>query len=396
MEFYTINPKSFNREVFIEDFESAIWTERFVEAGDAKLVVPATHEMVKLLMPGTLLSLKASADIILLDTREIQDGMMTVSGKTLEAFLQYRWTQRASYKATRPRFLLYALVSMAMTQAPTLYFSNIEGLRSRIPEADPTERLVNQKWKPGPAYPTMLEIANKYKIDMSIKRTTNSDTGDHELVFTTRYGQDRSRSQAPGTFNNIVRFSPDLENLENVKELRSDVDYINWVTVYPPTIQKFPTAPSGFPGIKNLHNPSDGNLVVTMPDNNPFERRFTEVYMDDVVTAEDIAEQTSGNKDGPLWPIGYVDIVDDMMHDQAEKIFAAHRRSKVVEGEVVPGTQFEYKRDYDLGDFVDIDGNYGSPIKGRVMEYIRSQDATGERAYPTISANPDPNTMQSS
>lgn len=402
MEFYTLNYHTFNREVLIDDFESAIWTERFIEAGDAKLVVPATHEMVKLLKPGALLSLQESQEIVLLDTREIQDGMMTVSGKTLESFLQYRWVQPGIFKDARPTVILHWLVSDGISSVHTFYYSWIDNYNSRSYPGEEDEPLINKKYKRGPAYPVMLEIANKHQIGMAFKRTLSDEPNQdsnfpsyHELLFVTRYGQDRSRTQEPGTFNNIVRFSPDLENLENVKELRSDVDFINFVYVSPPTRKKFPDLPTdtandrGMPGGMSIHNPNDGNLVTTMPNSNPFERRFAEVYMDDVVTAQEIADQTNGYEDGPLWPAGCGTVVRKMMYDEAYKIFAEHKRTKMVEGEVVPGTQFEYKRDYDLGDLVDIDGDYGSPIKARVMEYVRSQDATGERAYPTISAAPD-------
>src|SRR3954452_2195219 len=136
MEFYTLNPQTFEREALVDEFESVIWTERFIAAGDIKLVLEATHERLQLLAPGTLLSLNESREIMVLDTREVNNGAITVSGKTLEAFFQYRYTDRGSYKHVTTRFLLYALVTGAQTRSGSFYYSNIPGLRVEFPTED--------------------------------------------------------------------------------------------------------------------------------------------------------------------------------------------------------------------------------------------------------------------
>lgn len=43
-----------------------------------------------------------------------------------------------------------------------------------------------------------------------------------------------------------------------------------------------------------------------------------------------------------------------------------------------------YGRDYNLGDIVRLAGDYGLDRKARVTEYIRTQDATGSKSYPTL------------
>src|SRR3954466_5083715 len=114
MEFYTLEPShQYNRATLIDQFESAIWTERFIEAGDVKIVVPATHELMRVLMPGTLLMNNKSREIMVLDTREIQNGAITVSGKSIEAFFQYRYIERAVYRSVTPRRILASLVQNA-------------------------------------------------------------------------------------------------------------------------------------------------------------------------------------------------------------------------------------------------------------------------------------------
>ena len=45
---------------------------------------------------------------------------------------------------------------------------------------------------------------------------------------------------------------------------------------------------------------------------------------------------------------------------------------------------YVYGVDYSLGDLVRLVGDYGLDQKARVTEYIRSEDASGFKAYPTL------------
>lgn len=47
---------------------------------------------------------------------------------------------------------------------------------------------------------------------------------------------------------------------------------------------------------------------------------------------------------------------------------------------------YKYGVDYNLGDIVRVVGDYGLDQKARVTEYIRSEDATGVKSYPTLTA----------
>ena len=51
----------------------------------------------------------------------------------------------------------------------------------------------------------------------------------------------------------------------------------------------------------------------------------------------------------------------------------------------MPDNQFQYGIHYNLGDVIEVEGNTGVVQSARITEYIRSQDAAGEKAYPTVS-----------
>src|SRR5919112_4153427 len=94
MILYSVSNKfngGFAREVVIDDFISAIWTERYIEAGEVEIVLPAVHQHLKLLAPGNLLGCGGSRELMLLETRSIEDGLVKATGKTIEAYLNERF-----------------------------------------------------------------------------------------------------------------------------------------------------------------------------------------------------------------------------------------------------------------------------------------------------------------
>jgi hypothetical protein len=57
-----------------------------------------------------------------------------------------------------------------------------------------------------------------------------------------------------------------------------------------------------------------------------------------------------------------------------------------VDGEVAPTNLFQYGKDYNLGDIIEVQGNTSLVDVSRVTEYIRTQTAEGEKSYPTVVA----------
>lgn len=56
---------------------------------------------------------------------------------------------------------------------------------------------------------------------------------------------------------------------------------------------------------------------------------------------------------------------------------AKHPETITFTAEVVPDLVFKYKEDYDLGDLVTIENEYGISTTARITEVLESWDATG-------------------
>jgi hypothetical protein len=98
-----------------------------------------------------------------------------------------------------------------------------------------------------------------------------------------------------------------------------------------------------------------------------------------MVFAEDITTDQVGGDAAKLL---------DILNSRAKDGLANSEYVQVVDGEIVPTAQFKYGRDYGMGDLIEIQGKSGAINRARVTEYIRSQDAEGEKAYPTVTVKP--------
>jgi hypothetical protein len=56
----------------------------------------------------------------------------------------------------------------------------------------------------------------------------------------------------------------------------------------------------------------------------------------------------------------------------------------MLDGEVVAQNQYKYGVDYNMGDVITLKGVHGAYQNARVIEYVRSEDGSGQKAYPTI------------
>lgn len=410
MEIYTINNSNlttegmFNREVVIDDFNSVVWTERFFEAGEVEIVLPAVHQHLKLLAPGKLLGCRGSRQIMLLETRSIEDGMVKATGKTIEAFFNERVIPEILMSG-KGGDILKGIVNHMQFWVQNMidiwswrWTMNVSGIDVAATDPDETGPIWTDTIPSGPVYDTLVTLGKKYKVGQSVIWTKVEGYNWHKLVYTTRQGKDLT--QGP----NFVRFSTDLENLANAKQLLSIAGSKNMAVIIPPEWvggKGYPTthplqtlgsdennqayylinasgtrytygAPS-YPAWKwNMDNQSDEEY------NRFFGERYIIVDCTDL-TKDKLKGSSDREKETDMFEI---------MDNRQRKALREHKKIKIIDGEVTPGS-FVYKQDYDLGDLVQIEGDFGDPIDGVITEFVRSQDETGERSYPTVSTDAD-------
>lgn len=372
MELYTLNPSTFIPMKLVDGFISAIWTERYFKCGDVQLIVPATSEMYELLPEKTLLALRGSKEVMLLDTQNIKDGLMTISGKTLDFFLNERmaWfkntdesegaSSTAEYVETTSAGQFMANVVNATVISPVDQWTgtgpDLDWEKDAIPflELDSGEIDTNGvddrplRFPIGPLYDGLEQLAISHGLGFRMYLLSAIPAG-YVLRFGIYRGRDKTSDQ---DVNKLVRLSPNLNSLSEVNEIRSIAEYKNVVYVH-------------YKNVISIHYAEP-----TLPIPEGFDRRV-------------MVRFAEGDSQAPL-----ADTTESVLAYRAQHAvdaFANNNYIRAIDGQAGSISDYVYGKHYYLGDIIELEGITGTLAKARVTEYIRSQDQQGERAYPTIS-----------
>lgn len=375
MELFTLG-RDFIKVDVIDKFQSAIWTERYYGDSELELVVEPTTKMIQSLAKGTFVGLVGSDEIMMLETMDFnEEGQLKVTGISLLNWLNNRFIRASASHEDRywpisglnaGRTLWWIVQYMCVTgpyldgtidtgiDSPELLA--IPGLRARATTDIGWGFAISVAVPYGPVYDALKEIATTYEIGMKIVLISADETG-YVIEFQYYKGIDRSSMQH---VNPVVRFSADMDSFAKIKEFQSLSNYKTQVYAFAPSNPGGLADSPGFDGRVSIDESYTG-----------FDRRVELIFADDITTDQ------VGADAGMLL---------DMLNSRAKDALNAADIVSVVDGEIVPGVQFKYGTDYNLGDLVEVQGKSGTVKKARITEHIRVQDKEGERAFPTLTA----------
>jgi hypothetical protein len=89
VDLFTLD-SNFRRDVTVDDFGTAIWTERYGKPGDITITAKPTDKLVAALAEGTFIKEEHSDEVALIDTQTIEDGVLKATGSMITAFLDER------------------------------------------------------------------------------------------------------------------------------------------------------------------------------------------------------------------------------------------------------------------------------------------------------------------
>jgi hypothetical protein len=366
MEFFTID-RQYNKVEPIDRFLSAIWTERYKGDSAVELLVPANPRIIQILPVGTFLCEVNSDEPMIIETSEIEDNNLKVSGISLLAWMNNRFIRAApptddeltqktwtpSTNPVRPGWIIWNLLYNWCVNGPYLNGTINMGIpnpeRLKIPitldsyySGDPKADFAIEY---GPLYDAMKSVADEYDLGMRI----TVDLTAKILKFKNYKGIDRTGRQ---NVYSPIRFSSDSASLANVKELRSIQNYKTLVFSFP---DGDPGGWTTVGGVAQSSNPGTG-----------FNLRALQTYESSI--------------DDP----GSAAALVKILNRKAKAALQASKFIKSVDGEITPTLGFKYGTDFNMGDLIEMQGPSGIIAISRVTEYIRSQDASGEKAYPTV------------
>jgi hypothetical protein len=382
MDLYTLTDTFLAKDV-VDEYISAIWTERFSAAGDVQLVVPATSESINKLAEGTFLSLRGTKEVMQLESVSIENETLTVVGRTLPVFLnqRYAWFHNQNTSDTDNPIADFTADDMV----PGEFISEIVNLMviDPLPMAGPWEESEDLDWDVekisglslgdidmsgevkkltvvvGPLYDSIAQVAQKEKVGISLYLEDADPVTGYSLKFKTYRGLDRTSDQ---DVNELVRLVPDMDSLSDVKEVRSIENFKNVCYVF-------------WHGrlSKHLLNPLDAEPV----------------DMDRRVLITNAETEPVGHKETTPWGYSHTVVGPDdiaaFREQNARDALANHNYIRAIDGQTSPNNDYQYGVHYGLGDIIELEGLTGTISKAQITEFIRTEDSQGEKQYPTIS-----------
>jgi hypothetical protein len=387
VDLYTMNENFIPKDT-VDEFQSVIWTERYSSAGEVQLVVPAEPPYPTMLAEGTYLGLVGTDEVMKLKTASTDSGLLTVVGKTMLDFLDERIHWAKTTDATQPigdytvdsgklgeiisdRVDKMVINPVVMGGSPWINLNlqwdldKIPGLQLGAIDHGGTA----QRWTVpvGPLYSVIQQLADKDGLGISLYLEMADAEEGYVLRFVTYRGADRTSTQ---TVNELIRLTPNMETLSGLKEVHSIDGYKNVVYV-------------NYKNQLSVHYEDPDNIPVG------FDRRVmvTDAQGEPVGHTVDYQHIRGGSYYGGVYQ--YTDVgpedIAAFREQNARDALANHNYIRALDGQVSQNNVYKFGTDYGMGDILELEGLTGVINKARVTEYIRTQDKTGVREYPTLS-----------
>jgi Siphovirus ReqiPepy6 Gp37-like protein len=353
--------------IFVEGITSKMWIEKYRDASEFTFTAPIDSGVKEMLPLDTYVTHMNTGEIMIVENHEINETSQAVpevkiTGRSLEVFLEERivGSNKSLPQTSVVEYILPADYTWNQAQklinehAVTPYLVNLYNSFPylRVPNpviANVAGALSDRNIPYGQVYSALTSLLAVDDLGIKVVRPGHFSplTGDEAVhtAFVIHAGVDRSKE---------VIFS------YNTGEITS-ADYL-W-------------------SIKTLKNSAfvSGTYVQTQYDSGPANGYRRIMFVDG----------TSVDKGFPSTPVGiYLDQVVAAMQFLGAEAISTQNKLVMSKAEVrKDATKAIYRKDFDLGDIIMVDGDYDEAQAMRVTEYVEIEDGTGESGYPTLTVN---------
>ena len=376
----------------VEGYTSMIWSERHLENGDFQMITPKIEETRALIPEGSLITHRETKEVMLVETHDVavnEEGIpeLTVEGRSLETVSEKRtilgqyndepWSSYKAYKASEIAALLL-----------WTYLVDTSG-------QDPS--------RPGGTHDVDDAIANFLITDSSILTDTpqnwslnNGDVYSQLKDILSLGGLGIRAIRPPGTTGNVVTFdisatasrgtvskvsTPDISKIR--LDIYSGADRTRFQSVNEPVIFHYDSGHIESP--KYLFSVKDFCNVALVHSS----LGVTEVWPETGTTPP--STPPTGLERRVLFVDGGTQGSETLTADFTKAVIqkgmvelAKRNRMYLFDGAISPVSPYIYGQHYFLGDKVTLIAQYGFEEEMVVTEYVRTEDAQGDRGYPTL------------
>lgn len=421
-----------------EDYKSIIWTERFHGFGDFKLTVPGTLENLQIYQLDYYLYTKGTNKLMIIEQIELnteysKQSLLTVSGRSLESILDRRvmhpypiWEGTILCKEERTRGKVKDVIkhysNLLFKQRDSLDTSHerhvkgfgwysVDELPGGIRRGRPvssmdigdirvsTEGVVRDMSIRNPNWGRYMDYTKDpysmegswYKLVQELTDLTMSGWAIEYDGEDPYYWYGYTYNGVNRTFNQGERppvvFSPKYDNLSKATYFKSKVG----------------TRTKIFSGAVKFEIPTqlalDGEYLGASASNNAMQNNSVTVGTPGLGLREGYfkspsVEHTNGMMQDTTGAKGVLPndpkSIHRQIHEQCNTELWRHMPIEMFSGEAAQQSMYTYNEDFFLGDFVQIQNEFGQQDIARVTEYVRtSSDSEGDVFYPTFESLSD-------
>lgn len=339
----------FNPVCVIDEYESAIWTDRYCSFGDFELYLPITNDILNYIKRNYYLINKSSEHVMIIDTIEMvsdfEDGnRLIVTGRSLESILNRRiiWSQ------TNVSDGIQEVVKKLINEniiSPTNEDRKISNFVFESNSSITSTDKIDRQYTGDNLYDAIQSLCKEKGIGFKITLDDNN-----RFVFKLYQGVNRSYEQNQNAY---VVFSPNFDNISNSKYIESSLNLKNVALV-------------------GGEGEGDARKYATSGTEKGLNRR--ELFVDARSVSSNTTSGTSLSAD---------DYASKLEQIGAEKL-SENKETSSFDGEAETETLYKYGKDFFNGDIVQIADEYGHETSARITEVIMSESNEGSFIYPTF------------
>lgn len=379
MEFMVLN-KNYDGIAMIDTFTSAIWTVRYDEAGDFEIYTPVRLDYIQVMQIGNYLWNRDSDRLMVIETVEIETDseegpQLIITGRSLESILDRRIVTSSQNFSGNLQSVLFAIIQNEVISSDETRqipgFSLKANSDSRITSISISELSIRGE----NVYDVVCSLCQANKVGW---RILPKGTGGFE--FELYVGTDRSYAQS---VNLYVTFSPSFENLLNSNYIKSFKSYKNSIYAVG-TYQKEVI-------LQNKYKDDNGEWVVeeqtTYEEAEVVTWQYSETATPSGLARREMFIDNGGVNDGEQG--GEYATWNAVNKEKAIAELGEHQTTTAFEGELEATRQYIYGEDFNIGDIVQVENEFGITGTVYISEIVFSQDVNGITITPTFTSTED-------
>jgi hypothetical protein len=396
MDIFRLDPVTYLPTILIENYNSMIWTERFIGSGEFELRTSNVFDTLSLIPQDSLIGIRDSNEVMIAETRSIEndsDGYpeLKIVGRTLETFLENRalvatvyntqWAPLQAYTTAEiADLLVWNHLANATGQDPTRAARTMDPLNAIpnlvITDSSNVVEAPAQWWfQQGQVYEIFKNILELGIVGVRNIRpdTTLGPISSTGTIVTFDVSDTAARGTAIKTVTPLINsMRIDIYNGTDRSHLQLDrppvIFYYDAGHIDEP---KYLFSNQNYKNIATVVSSSGANSVVGAGvDPNVAGLKRKVLFVD-----------VNSNDTGVLRATG------DAQRAQKGRIeLQKYKRTRMFDGSINETTPYKYRIDYKLGDIVSLIARMGFQEQMLVSEYIRTDDKDGDRGYPGLTS----------